>query len=144
MSAAKKLSRILVVEDNSADVFLIKKAIEECGIATEVVVCADGDSALDLIYSAPDGVRPDAIILDLSLPGLGGFDLLQKLRARPAITGVPVMIFTSSPAPTDRLRAEQLGKIRYVQKPSGLDRFLNAVAGNVRAMLSHGLETQTD
>jgi CheY-like chemotaxis protein len=136
MAATERLSHILVVEDNGADVFLIRKAIQDHGIAAEVTVCVRAEDALDLIDSTQAGLRPNAIILDLSLPGIGGLDLLERMRSRPEIASVPVMIFTSSPSPADKNRVDRLGDVRYVQKPSGLDKFLSAVADNVKAMLS--------
>jgi two-component system, chemotaxis family, response regulator Rcp1 len=136
MPATKNSRHVLVVEDNPGDAFLIKKAVQDNEIRAEITLCTDGESALRLINSMDATAVPDAIILDLALPRIGGIDLLRKLWTRPSFVGVPVMVFTSSPSPADRHRVELLGGVRYVQKPSGLDNFLRTTAKNVREMLA--------
>lgn len=128
--------RLLVIEDSDADVFLIRKALVESRIPAAVQVCSDGEAALRVIGSAEAAEIPDAIVLDLALPRVPGIDVLRNLSKRPAFAGVPVMVFTSSPSPADRHQAEMAGRVRYVQKPTGLNEFLHAVSENVKAMLS--------
>ena len=128
--------RLLVIEDNDGDVFLIKRALEENNIPAEVTVCRDGEAAVRLLNSVEMESPPDAIIMDLSLPKLEGMDLLRKILHRPAFVGTPVMVFTSSPSPSDKRRVELLAGARYVQKPSGLDNFLREVAENVSSMFA--------
>jgi CheY-like chemotaxis protein len=130
--------RLLVIEDNEADVFLIKKALQENNIPAEVTVCADGETALSLLDSPEMEHPPDAIIMDLSLPRLEGLEILRKLLHRPTYVGTPIMVFTSSPSPADKNRVELLAGARYVQKPSGLDNFLREIADNVKSMLAQG------
>lgn len=125
--------RLLIVEDNQADVLLINKALSRYEIPVQLTVCGDGESALRLINSADPAV-PDAIILDLSVPRVPGLDVLRKLRNRPGFDATPVMVFTSSPSPEDKHRVQSLGS-RYVEKPSGLDKFLRTVGENVKSML---------
>lgn len=126
--------RLLIVEDNDADVFLIHKALSSFEIPVQLTVCPDGESALRLIDSGEPAV-PDAIILDLSVPRVPGLDVLRQLRNRPDFASTPVMIFTSSPSPADKHRVEDLHSVRYVEKPSGLDKFLRTVGENVKSML---------
>jgi CheY-like chemotaxis protein len=137
MTVAQNLGHLLVVEDNAGDAFLIQKAVHDNHIRAEITLCTDGESALRLIDSMNAHSVPDAIILDLALPRIGGIDLLRKLWMRPSFVGVPVMVFTSSPSPADRHRVELLGEVRYLQKPSGLDNFLRTVAQNIREMLGN-------
>ncbi|HEX5430984.1 MAG TPA: response regulator [Bryobacteraceae bacterium] len=129
-------ARILVVEDNEADVFLIKKALQDYKIPADVTVCEDGESAVRLLTEGDRSSLPQAIILDLNLPRVEGVEVLRKILNRPALVGVPVLIFTSSASPSDQRRAQILGASHYVQKPSTLDDFLRAVGENVREMLS--------
>ena len=130
---AETIQHLLVVEDNDADVFLIKKALRDYGVSARVTVCQDGESAFRVLENGP---APDAIILDLSLPRIDGLGVLRSILARPAYVGAPVMVFTSSPSPGDRNRVQLLGGVRYVQKPSGVDRFLKEVGENVKTMLA--------
>ena len=133
---AHTVQRLLVIEDNDADVFLIKKALQENNIPAEVTVCSDGEAALRTLNSLEMENRPDAIIIDLSLPLMEGLDVLRKILHRPAYAGTPIMVFTSSPSPADKHRVELLAGARYVQKPSGLDSFLREVAENVKSMFA--------
>jgi DNA-binding response OmpR family regulator len=87
---------------------------------------------------------PDAIIIDLALPRLEGLDVLRKILHRPAYEGTPVMVFTSSPSPSDKHRVELLTGARYVQKPSGLDNFLREVAENDKSMFARSGKTKRD
>jgi CheY-like chemotaxis protein len=135
--------RLLVIEDNDADVFLIKKALQEYNIPAEVTVCRDGEAAVQTLNSQEMEKPPDAIIIDLSLPRLEGFDVLRKILHRPAYVGTPLMVFTSSPSPSDRHRVELLTGARYVQKPSGLDKFLHEVAENVKSMFAQAAKDET-
>jgi CheY-like chemotaxis protein len=128
--------RLLVIEDNDADVFLIKRALEENNIPADITVCSDGEAAVSALNSLEKENRPDAIIIDLSLPRIEGLDVLRKILHRPAYVGTPVMVFTSSPSPSDKHRVELLTGARYVQKPSGLDNFLSEVASNVKSMFA--------
>lgn len=130
---AETIHHLLVVEDNDADVFLIKKALQDYGIQAGVTVCKDGESAFRILETGP---APDAIILDLSLPRIDGLEVLRSILARPVYVGAPVMVFTSSPSPGDRHRVQLLGGVRYVQKPSGVDSFLREVGENVKIMLA--------
>jgi DNA-binding response OmpR family regulator len=127
--------RLLIIEDNDGDVFLIKRALQENSIPAEVTVCSDGEAAVRLLNSPEMQNPPAAIIIDLSLPKLEGLDVLRQILHRPAYVGTPIMVFTSSPSPSDKHRVELLTGARYVQKPSGLDNFLREVAENVRSML---------
>jgi CheY-like chemotaxis protein len=131
----EKRKRLLVIEDNDGDVFLIKRAIQQNGIPAEVTVCADGETAIRLLN--PDlKAPPDAIIVDLSLPRVDGLHILRQILDRPAFVGTPIMVFTSSPSPSDKHRVKLLANARYVQKPSDLTNFLREVADNVTSMLS--------
>src|SRR6202040_272039 len=76
--------RLLVIEDNDADVFLIKRALQENNIPAEVTVCSDGEAAVRTLNSIEMEHPPDAIIIDLALPLIEGLDVLRKILHRPA------------------------------------------------------------
>jgi CheY-like chemotaxis protein len=135
MPSAEKRYRLLVVEDNPGDVFLIKKVLRDQEIPAEVTVCKDGETAIRLIDSMQAGALPNAIILDLALPRIGGIEVLHTLTFRPSFVDIPIMVFTSSPSVADKQRVQLLNRVRYVQKPTGVDNFLNEVSQNVKAML---------
>jgi CheY-like chemotaxis protein len=128
----RPVPRVVVMEDNPADVLLIREALHEQGIEADLVVIPDGEAALEW---ASTGARADLIILDLNLPRHDGIEVLERIRATPGLREVPVAIFSSSDSPQDRAGAEKLGADRFIPKPCTLDEFL-LVGRDIKAMLS--------
>jgi two-component system response regulator len=96
---------ILMIEDDPDDVFLTTHMLRRHGIVHEIVVASDGQAALDQLLP-PHGhpqVRPILILLDLHLPGIGGIELLGRLRAHPDTADVPIIVFTSTPADIEEI-----------------------------------------
>ena len=115
---------VLYVEDEENDVFFMKRAFQEAGIAADLNVARTGKEAME--YLAGEGPfanreqhpLPCAIILDLNLPVMSGFDLLQWAREQDSFKNLPVVIFTSSDQPQDREKARELHADDFVTKPS--------------------------
>jgi CheY-like chemotaxis protein len=132
--------QIVVIEDNPADVFLIRLALEENGVPCEMTLFNNGEEALRVLCPPEGGEEsvfvPDAILLDLNTPRSDGFSVLARLRQTSRLAEVPIAIITSSQATTDRDRIARLGGIRYIPKPSHLDAFLSTVSKAVKEMLS--------
>lgn len=115
--------RLLIAEDNEADVFLIRESLKNAGLDFEADIAPDGEKALALLeQSAGEPVR--GIILDLNLTTHSGMEILSRLRAIPERAGLGVVILTSSDSPEDRRRAEMLGTQGYFRKPMELDAFM--------------------
>jgi CheY-like chemotaxis protein len=68
-------------------------------------------------------------LLDWNLPGIRGEQILEHLKNDKRLRAIPVVIFTSSSSPADRLRATQLGAARFITKPLDIDDFFNVIAG---------------
>lgn len=121
------MSEILLAEDNPADVFLIRTALEEHGVDVPLQVVSDGREVLQILHQeqALPVSQLRLIILDLNLPRHDGIEILQRLRQSEQLSGIPVVILTSSDSPRDRIVASQLGAARYLRKPSNLDQFLS-------------------
>ncbi len=122
------MPEILLAEDNPGDVYLIRAALQEHQVQCTVRVVSDGQEVLQLISGEGSGERPEPlglIILDLNLPRYDGIEILQQLRTRTEMSGVPVVVLTSSDSPRDRLAANELGVTRYLRKPSNLEMFLD-------------------
>jgi CheY-like chemotaxis protein len=127
-------SHITLVEDNPADVFLVRKALEEKGIAFELTCFENGEKALKDL-SRPERENPDIILIDLNLPMIDGIEVLKRIRSIPKLGSVPVAILSSSASPTDIHRAKLLGIGRYINKPTALEDFLREVGREIEEML---------
>ena len=122
--------RILLIEDNPADVYLIREALREQHVDATLEVVDHGDTARRLIEErvAGNGSCPDLILLDLNLPGWDGLTLLELMRDLKWCQRTPVMILTSSESRMDYERAMLLGVQRFLHKGSGYKAFLNVGA----------------
>jgi len=119
-------ARILVIEDNRADVFLLQRALKEQDRRFELICVTDGDDALAFVRregSYADAAIPDLILVDLNLPKCDGEDILREIRRAKHLTGVPVCAWSSSQSRRDREHLAELGVARFITKPSGLDQF---------------------
>jgi CheY-like chemotaxis protein len=120
-------SQILVVEDNPADVFLIRETIQATGIKTQVHVVKDGEEATrffddaDRDDSAP---CPWLVILDINLPKKHGTQVLRHLRESRRCRGASVIVVSTSNAAKDREDVFLNGADAYFCKPSKYDDFL--------------------
>jgi len=127
-TAAEVAAEILLAEDNPADVYLVREALQEHGVACPLRVASDGREVLQLLSHLdlePEANHVVLIILDLNLPRHDGIEILQKLRETPRLSHIPVVVLTSSDSPRDREVATRLGAARYLRKPSNLEQFLN-------------------
>jgi two-component system response regulator len=124
----KKL--ILLVEDNPDDEFLTRDALRTGGIKHDVVVARDGAEAVDWIFAreGSEAMRsPDLVLLDLKLPKMSGFDVLERIRGDARTRGLPVVILTSSSEIQDIQRSYLEGANSYVRKPVNFSEFVRAV-----------------
>jgi len=128
----EKFGRILMVEDDPRDVELTLTALEDYKLANEVVVCRDGQEALDYLYSRGrfrDRVNenPAVMLLDLKLPKVDGLEVLQQVKSDERLRTIPVVMLTSSHEESDMMRSYKLGVNAYVVKPVDFHEFVNAV-----------------
>jgi two-component system, chemotaxis family, response regulator Rcp1 len=112
-------SRVLIVDDNPGDVRLMLEGLAQGGLK-EVHVAEDGEHAIAWLRGgAPDGGRPqlDLVLLDLNLPRMNGNQVLAEVKGDPDLRRTPIVVFTSSAAPSDVKRAYDLHANCYVNKP---------------------------
>ncbi len=126
------LKRILLVEDDPKDVELTLTGLAEYNLANEVVVVGDGEEALDYLYrrgkyQTRHNGNPAVMLLDLKLPKLNGFEVLQQVRSDENLKMIPVVVLTSSNEERDLVRSYKLGVNAYVTKPVDFHDFVNAV-----------------
>ena len=132
--------RIVLVEDAEPDVFLVREALESCGLEFELEVLDDGEKGmefLDRLDRSEAAPRPHLILLDLNLPKRSGGQVLERVRQSPSCGQVPVVILTSSNSPKDKDQSIQLGATEYFRKPSSLDEFMR-LGPLVRGLLKGG------
>ena len=116
--------RILVIEDEGHVAGFIRDALTEIGYA--VTVAAGGADALNKVTDD----APDLVLLDLNLPDMPGFEVLDRLRAQSST--VPVVIVSGNTDPMMAEAALALGAVDYVTKPFALDRLSQVVAVALR------------
>lgn len=124
--------RILLVEDSPNDIELTLEALAENRLANEVVVVRDGEEALDYlhrrgIYKLRAEGSPAVVLLDLKLPKVNGLEVLEHVKADPALKTVPVVVLTSSREEPDLERCYGLGVNAYVVKPVDFHEFVEAI-----------------
>jgi len=118
---------ILLAEDNSADIELVREALEDRAIAFELQVVEDGERAMDFIerIDRDSTLRcPKVFLLDLHLPKRNGEEILRRLRASERCGQTPVVILTSSDSPSDRETATRNAALHYFRKPSTLEQYM--------------------
>jgi CheY-like chemotaxis protein len=126
------LKRILLVEDDPKDVELTLTGLAEYNLANEVIVAGDGEDALDYLYrrgayADRQHGNPAVMLLDLKLPKLNGFEVLEKIRSDENLKMIPVVVLTSSHEERDLVQSYKLGVNAYVVKPVDFHQFVNAV-----------------
>ena len=107
------MKRILVVEDHDDNLALMRAALED---DYEVLVARDGREALEVAGRE----RPDLILMDLSLPGMDGWEATHRLKADERLRGIPVIAVTAHAMRGDRERALEVGCDDYLAKPIAL------------------------
>jgi len=125
--------KVLLVEDSATDVTLFRMALRSLPASFELSVADDGDRALTLLHDGgtrSGARRPDYIVLDLNLPRRDGFEILGEIKSDPLLSGIPVIVLSSSRGPDEVARAYDLQAAAYFVKP--LSEFDQVVSGIVR------------
>ncbi len=118
-----EFSGILLVEDDENDVFLMQRAMSKANVSNPVYVVTNGQEAIDYLSGLgrfSDRTTyplPRCIFLDLKLPFIDGFEVLEWIRTQPSLEQINVLILTSSGEERDRQRATELGVKAYLVKP---------------------------
>jgi two-component system response regulator len=121
---------ILLVEDNPADIQITRRALRDSASPVQLIVVRDGQEAVEYLLrqgaytSHPEWRRPDLILLDLNLPRVTGREVLQRIRATPALHVVPVVVLSTSKRLEDVHDLYLMGANTYVEKPQDFNRFV--------------------
>ncbi len=127
--------KILIAEDDPNDLLLLKLAFSKAALNNPVSLARDGEEVISYLEGKPpysDRSRypqPDLLLLDLKMPRLDGFAVLEWLLWRPALRPRFVVVFTASDNPEDFRRAQLLGADNYLVKPQDPGELVRIVKG---------------
>jgi len=117
--------RILVVEDNPADFFLLKETFGTLSCPHSLDWVKDGAEALDFLdrrESHADALRPDLVLMDINMPGISGLEALRTIKRDPELCMIPILMLSTSAWPDEVRESYQVHANSYVQKPTTLER----------------------
>ena len=121
------LMQIVLAEDNSADVMLVRLALESAGIHCDLHILDDGEKAIAFIEeldASPQSRPVDLLLLDMHLPKRDGDEILKRLRSADHYAQTPVIVMTASDAPRDHDQAKKHAAMHYFRKPSNLAEYM--------------------
>ena len=113
---------ILIIEDNSDDEYMIRRAFEKAQILNEIISVGDGEQALDYLqrrgeYKDGEHALPGLILLDLNMPRMSGKEFLQQIEDDDTLKEIPVIVLTVSDSTEDILDCYDSGVYAYLRKP---------------------------
>jgi two-component system, chemotaxis family, response regulator Rcp1 len=119
-------TRILLIEDNTGDVRLMREVLLGINDAIHLLVVSDGAEALTFLKQEGihvDAPRPDLILLDLNLPKIDGREVLAHIKSDASLRSIPIIVLTTSDAEVDIVKSYQLQANCYLSKPGQLNEF---------------------
>ncbi len=128
--AQDKVVNILLVEDHLPDIVLTKKAFERGNYKSKLHIVRDGEEAMKFLRKEggyEDRVRPDLILLDINLPKVSGYEVLEHIKKDENLMTIPVIMLTSSEAEQDISKSYSLYANSYLVKPDSLSKFVEMI-----------------
>ncbi len=121
MRRIKKVKRVLVIEDNGTNLYLIRFMLEKSGY--EVIEAREGATGVELAGKE----KPDLILMDIQLPDIDGLEATKRIRASEADSDIPIIALTSYAMAGDRERALGAGCTGYIEKPINPETFMTEI-----------------
>ncbi len=123
---------ILLVEDNPADARLTFEALKDGKLANykQIHHVTDGEQAINFLTQQPPyeaAIRPDLVLLDINMPKVNGMEVLKYIREHETLSGLPVVMLTTSQSEEDIMRSYDLHANCYVSKPVDFQTFVDVV-----------------
>ena len=113
--------QLLLVDDDPEDAFLTRRAFQRCKLINEFQHVASAEAMFDHLDRAAPEARPDLILLDINMPGMGGLEALRRLREHGTWRAIPVVVLSTSDDVRDVLSSYDIGANSYVTKPVDMD-----------------------
>lgn len=126
---------ILLAEDNEADFKITLRAFQNSMLKNNVLRVTDGQECLDYlrrqgVYADPAQYPfPDLILLDINMPRVDGYGVLEVVKSAPEFKTIPVVMLSASKSEEDVRRSYEMGANSFIQKPVEYDHFVQVVAG---------------
>jgi methyl-accepting chemotaxis protein/CheY-like chemotaxis protein len=120
-STGSEKQKILVVDDDSIQLDIVKAILSQ---EYDVSTVGSGKEALGLFYQ---GLVPQLILLDIVMPGMGGWDTYERIRAISGLHNTPIAFFTASDDPEDKQKAGKMGAVDYIKKPVNKTELLDRI-----------------
>ena len=128
--------RILLAEDSDDDAYFFERAIRKSGLQCSFVRARNGKIATDLLQEAANKSEfVDLLFLDLKMPVMSGFEVLEWMRAANLARTPKVLVLSGSNDHSDRLRATELGAADYIVKPIAADVLRDRIGGGATQVM---------
>ncbi len=121
IETGKEKKKVLVIDDNQTDLVTAKSMLQN---DYDVVTADSGAAALKLFHT---GFVPNAILLDLIMPGMSGWDTFQRIKKIGSVHNAAIIIYSASSDPDDNERARKMGAVDFVKKPAVMDGLLSVI-----------------
>ncbi len=119
---------IFVVEDNDAHAEIIRRCFKKCEVDLPIIRASNGEEAknylVDQVEISGNWLEPKLILLDIRLPRVSGLELLQDVRKHDKLSGIPIVILTSSAAEADINASYQSHASSYLVKPMNYSEYI--------------------
>ena len=122
-------STLLLVEDNRINQMISRRIFESAGAIVEVV-----SSGAEALVALAGGRRFDAVLMDIQMPGMDGYETTRRLRRQPGLAELPVIAMTANALPSDRDRCFAAGMNDHIAKPLDVDRAIQTIRHHLDRM----------
>ena len=141
--------KVLLAEDDDGHATLVRRHLKRAGLASEPIHVRDGQEALDYIYRRARWSHRDrhdalAMVVDLNMPRLGGFEVLRQLKSDDALTRIPIFILTTTDNPAELNRCYSLGAAACIVKPLEAVAFSEAIQRLAQFLMTAHLPAEPD
>ena len=114
--------KVLVIDDDIRNIFSLTSALEEHGV--ELHYAESGRSGIEILQRMPDA---DAVLVDIMMPGMDGYQTIQEIRSMPAFSTLPLIAVTAKAMKGDRQKCIEAGASDYVAKPVDIDQLVSVL-----------------